>query len=131
MGFSPQKVLYWGAKLIRFSIQQIILRFQFTNIKQFCTFGGGCFNTFCLYCSVFSAIAHDIHPLHLSSKQWSSHRLHRSTQKLLILGGALVSSAPTKQTVGPPTDFTDLHRWFECERSSHRLHRIHRTFCWG
>ena len=31
----------------------------------------------------------------------------------------------------PPTDFTDLHRWFECERSSHRLNRIHRTFCWG
>lgn len=30
-------------------------------------FGGGCFNTFCLYYSVFSAIAHDIHPLHLSA----------------------------------------------------------------
>gem|GEM_PF-4053228 len=92
---------------------------------------GGCFNTFCLYYSVFSAIAHDILPLHQPSKQWfshrfhritqmvrvrkilpqiaqnsqklllgmTSHRLHRSTQKLLISGGALVSSAPTEQTV--------------------------------
>lgn len=67
MGFSPQKVLYWDAKLIIIPIQQIILRFQFTNIKQFCTFGGGCFNTFCLYCSVFSAIVHYILPLHLSA----------------------------------------------------------------
>ena len=31
--------------------------------------------------------------------EWSSHRLHRFTQKLLTSGGALVSSAPTKQTV--------------------------------
>ena len=29
----------------------------------------------------------------------TSHRFHRFAQKLLILGGALVSSAPTKQTV--------------------------------
>ena len=71
----------------------------------------------------------------------TSHRFHRFAQivrvrkilpqiaqiytELLILGGALVSSAPTKQTkvlpqiaqnsqnllLGrPPTDFTDLHR---------------------
>ena len=45
-GFSTQKVLYWDAKLIIIPIQQIILRFQFTNIKQFCTFGGGVLTLF-------------------------------------------------------------------------------------
>ena len=35
--------------------------------------------------------------------------------QISISGGALVSSAPTKQTVEPPTDCTDLHR----------------TSCWG
>ena len=32
----------------------------------------------------------------------SSHRFHRFAQKLLILVGALVSSAPTKQTMVLP-----------------------------
>ena len=45
--------------------------------------------------------------------EWSSHRLHRFTQKLLTSGGALVSSAPTKQEVHQPSK-----QWF-----SHRLHR--------
>lgn len=67
MGFRPKKFSIGMQILIIIPIQQIILRFQITNIKQFCTFGGGCFNAFCLYCSVFSAIAHDILPLHLSA----------------------------------------------------------------
>ena len=43
----------------------------------------------------------------------ASHRFHRSTQMLLTSGGALVSSAPTKQEVHQPSK-----QWF-----SHRLHR--------
>ena len=64
-----------------------------------------------------------------------------------LLGGALVSSAPTKHSCTninypteftefteasgrgySPTDFTDAHRWLGCVGFSHRIHRIHGSF---
>ena len=95
---------------------------------------GGDYNTFSPYCCVFSAIAHDILPLHLSAPSLhlsahapcparnntlcsfclgrTSHRLHRFSRMLLAW-----EEAPTEYTdlteptawEETPTDCTDFH----------------------
>ena len=47
-----------------------------------------------------------------------SHRLHRCNFR-----GCTCLKCTNQANSDPPTDCTDLHRWFGCERSSHRLHR--------
>ena len=84
-------------------------------------------------CSIFS------HRFHRSTQNFLlrmfSHRFHRFTQKLGCLqGGALVSSAPTKQEVHQPSKIDILPRNPQNPQNcllsvfSHRLHRLTQNF---